>query len=263
LDAETLGALPGLGLVSVLATGTNVVDLGAAQKCGITVCNVPNYSTPSVAQLTLALLLELTHHVGQHDQSVRAGNWSACPDFAYWETDLVELAGLELGIVGLGAIGQRVAAIATALGMQVSAATRTPRSLPGVKLVDLDALFQQADVVSLHCPLTDDTHHLVDRRRLATMKRSAFLINTSRGPLVDEAALAEALRADRIAGAAVDVLSREPPPAENPLLTAPRCIITPHLAWASRASRQRLLEQTVDNVRDYLAGEPVNVVSGA
>jgi glycerate dehydrogenase len=192
---------------------------------------------------------------------VHGGRWSASPDFAYWETELIELEGLTLGLVGLGAIGQRVARLGAAFGMSVIATTRTPKGLSSVREVELQTLFAQADVLSLHCPLTEETRHLVNERRLASMKSSAFVINTGRGPLVDEHALARALRDERIAGAAVDVLSVEPPPPDNPLLSAPRCIITPHLAWATKASRQRLLDQTIENVRRFLAGDPVNVVN--
>jgi len=260
-DEATLAALPNLRLIAVTATGTNVVDLKAARARGIAVCNVPNYSTASVAQLTFALILELTHHVGQHSRGVRRGRWSASRDFAYWESELIELEGLTLGLVGLGAIGQRVARIGASFGMNVLATTRTPKGLDDVREVELHELFVRADVLSLHCPLSEETEHLVNEQRLASMKPSALVINTGRGPLVDEHALATALREDRIQGAAVDVLSVEPPPPDNPLLSAPRCIITPHLAWAAKASRQRLLDQTVENVRRFLQGDPVNVVN--
>jgi len=261
LDRDVLGELPRLELISVCATGTNVVDLEAATERGVVVCNVPGYSTASVAQHTLALLLELTQAVGKHSSSAKSGRWSQSQDFSYWEQELVELEGRVLGIVGFGAIGKRVAAIAQALGMQVLAHTRTPDAHASVEFTDLDALFERADVVTLHCPLSEATRHLVNARRLARMKPDAFLINTSRGPLVDELALAQALQRQLIRGAAVDVLSREPPEPENPLLQAPRCIVTPHIAWATRASRKRLLETTTENVRAFLQGNPINVVN--
>ena len=259
LRRASLEALPELGLVSVLATGVNVVDLEAAHALGITVSNVPNYSTPSTAQHTIALLLELCHHVGEHSRGAREGRWSRAQDFSYWDYPLHELDGLTLGLVGFGAIARRVAAIAQALGMQVIVLRRTPREEPGVRVVDKETLFRESDVVSLHCPLTAETQHLVDERALAWMKPSAFLINTSRGQVIDEPALARALRADVIAGAALDVLSQEPPPPDHPLLHAPRCIITPHIAWATRAARSRVIAATVQNVSAFLAGAPTNV----
>lgn len=261
LDRKVLAALPALRLISVCATGTNVVDLDAASERGIVVCNVPGYSTASVAQHTLALLLELTQAVGRHSIGAKAGRWSASQDFSYWEQELVELEGRTMGIVGFGAIGKRVAAIAQALGMQVLVHTRTPLGHAGIEFTDLDSLFERSDVVTLHCPLTEDTRHLVNAARLARMKPEAYLINTSRGPLVDEAALAHALEHELIRGAAVDVLSSEPPDPENPLLKAPACIVTPHIAWATRASRKRLLQTTTENVRAFLQGSPINVVN--
>lgn len=263
LSREIIAALPKLRCIGVLATGYNVVDTVAARARGIPVTNVPDYSTRSVAQLTFALLLELTHAAGHHAQTVRAGRWSQSPDFCYWDQPLLELDGLAFGIVGFGRIGREVAKIAQAFGLRVLVHSRTvPSSLPpGVELVSLEELFTRADVVSLHCPLTPDTRNLVDARRLGLMKPSAFLLNTSRGPLVDEVALAEALNAGRIAGAGLDVLATEPPPATNPLLTARNCLITPHLAWASTAARRRLLQIAADNIRTFLAGSPQNVVN--
>lgn len=260
--AAEMAALPELRYIGVLATGYNVIDVAAAQARNIVVTNVPAYSTPSVAQHAFALLLELTRGAGRHASLVREGRWSASPDFAFWDTPQVELAGLTLGIVGFGAIGQAVARIALAFGMRVLVHTRTPNPVawPDVTFVGRDELFAQSDVVSLHCPLTEATRGLVDTARLATMKSSAYLINTGRGPLVDEEALAAALRAGQIAGAGLDVLSQEPPAADNPLLVAPNCIITPHLAWATRAARQRLLDVAVDNVRAFLEGKARNRV---
>ncbi len=262
LTRETIAALPELKYIGVLATGYNVVDTAAARERGIPVTNVPGYGTTAVAQHVFALLLELTQQTGLHTASAKAGDWAQSPDWCYWRTPLVELAGLTMGIVGYGAIGRAVARIAQAFGMKVIAATRTPRAAEeGVEFVGTDELFRRADAVSLHCPLTPDTQGLVNSARLATMKPGAFLINTGRGPLIIEAELAVALRAGTLAGAAVDVLSTEPPAADNPLLTAPNCLVTPHIAWAPKASRQRLLQTVEENIRAFLAGEPVNVVN--
>lgn len=256
---EQIAALPDLRCIGVLATGTNIVDGAAARERGIPVCNVPDYSTPNVIQATWALLLELTNRVGHHDRTVHEGRWAACPDFCYWDGDLVELAGRTLGIVGYGRIGRGVAAVGRAMGMRVIHHRRRHGDDP--TSVDLDTLFRDSDVVSLHCPLTPDTKQLVDARRLALMKPTAFLVNTARGPLVDEAALADALNAGRIAGAAVDVLSVEPPPASNPLLTARRCVITPHVAWATRDARRRLIDVAAANLAAFAAGAPQHVVN--
>ncbi len=262
LPRAVIEALPDLKFIGVFATGYNVVDITAAKERGIPVANVPGYGTSAVAQHVFALLLELTQRTGLHSDSVRAGDWTRSVDWCYWRTPLVELSGLTMGIVGYGAIGQAVARIAQAFGMNVIAATRTPRADGGgVTFTSVDDLFRRADVVSLHCPLTPETQGLVNADRLATMKPPAFLINTGRGPLIAEQDLANALRNAVIAGAAVDVLSAEPPAADNPLLTAPHCLITPHLAWAAKASRQRLMDAVVENVRAFLAGAPVNVVN--
>ena len=256
---ETIEALPDLTYIGVLATGYNCVDTAAARARGIPVCNVPEYSTPNVVQATFALLLELTNHVGHHAQTVRAGRWSACPDFCYWDGDLMELAGLTLGIVGYGRIGQSVAAVGRAFGMRILAHRRTPGT--GPECVDLETLLRESDVVSLHCPLTPDTKEMIDARRIGLMKPSALLLNTARGALVNEADLAAALNVGRLAGAGLDVLTVEPPPASNPLLTAKNCIITPHVAWATRNARQRLIEITAGNVRAFAAGTPRTVVN--
>ena len=262
LPLATLAALPNLKYIGVLATGTNVVDLAAARERNIPVTNIPAYGTRAVAQATFALLLELTNHVGRHSASVRAGKWTSHVDWCFWETPLVELDGLTCGVVGLGRIGQAVAELAHAFGMTVIAARSSARATPAfVTRVELDELFRQSDVVSLHCPLTPETRALVNASRLALMKPSAFLVNTSRGPLIDEAALATALNSGKLAGAAVDVLSVEPPPADNPLLTARNCIITPHNAWATKAARSRLMRIAVSNLRSFLAGRPENVVN--
>jgi len=262
-----------LKYIGILATGTNIVDLAAARERGIVVSNVPAYGTSSVAQTTIALLLELTQHVGLHSDSVHQGHWTSNPDWSYWERPLIELDGLTMGIIGLGRIGAAVAQIAAALGMNVIVSSRAssrdgnavadpPKRLaPPVKRVDMETLFRQGDVVSLHCPLTLETKHLINAERLSWMKPSAFLLNTSRGQLVDEKALAAALNTGRVAGAGLDVLSEEPPPASNPLLTARNCVITPHLAWATKAARLRLMQAGVENVRAFMSGKPRNIVN--
>lgn len=261
LDGTTLEALPDLRYIGVLATGVNVVDVAAARWRDIVVTNVPGYGTPSVAQATFALLLELTNQVGHHNQAVREGRWASSPDFCFWDRPLVELSGRTMGIVGFGAIGQAVARIAQAFGMTVLVHTPTQRSASGVRFVALDMLLAESDVVSLHCPLTAATQRLINAERLDRMKPTAFLLNTSRGPLVDEAALAWALNEDRLAGAALDVLEAEPPSVDNPLLTAKNCILTPHIAWATLAARRRLLDAVVDNLQAFLDGLPVNAVA--
>jgi glycerate dehydrogenase len=263
LNREQIFALPKLRYIGVLATGFNIVEVGAARERGVAVTNVPTYGTRSVAQMTLALLLELTQHVGHHAQTVQQGRWTRSPDFCYWDFPLIELEGLIMGIVGFGRIGQAVAELARAFGMKILISTpHPPSALPsGAERVEVDELFRRSDVVSLHCPLTDKTRHLVNATRLAQMKPTAFLLNTSRGPLVDEPALAEALQSERIAGAALDVLSVEPPRGDNPLLSARNCLITPHIAWATRAARQRLMQTAVANIKAFLSGKPQNVVN--
>jgi len=261
LSAEILAQLPQLKLISVLATGVNVVDLDVAGARGITVCNVPGYSTPNVAQAVFALLLELTNQTAMHAAEVRAGAWSSCPDFCFWRGELVELDGRTLGLVGYGAIGKAVAAVGRALGMNVLAARRQSAAVSeGVTYTDVDSVFRDSDVVSLHCPLTSETKELVNATRLSAMKPTAYLINTSRGGVIHEQDLADALNEGRIAGAGLDVLSVEPPPVSNPLLAAKNCLITPHIAWASRAARQRLIEATSENIRGFVDGSPRNVV---
>lgn len=255
LDAATIAALPQLRYIGVLATGHNVVDSAAARARQIPVTNVPAYGTSSVAQHTFALLLELARQVGHHAATVRAGRWSAQPDFCYWDTPQLELDGLVLGLVGGGRIGGAVATLGRAFGMDVRVATRSGGR------GELEQVLRAADVVSLHCPLTPDTRHLINATTLAWMKPTALLLNTSRGPLVDEAALAHALETGRLAGAGLDVLSFEPPPADHPLLRAPRCLVTPHLAWGTVAARRRLMQTAVANVAAWLAGRPQNVVN--
>ena len=263
LDRSTLQALPALKYIGVTATGYNVVDVEAACERKIPVTNVPTYGTQSVAQMAFALLLELCQHVGHHAQTVRDGRWSACEDFCYWDFPLVELADLTMGIVGYGRIGKTTAAIAKAFGMRVLAYDADARQTSdgNVEPVDLDTVFSESDVVSLHCPLTPDNEGLVDTDRLATMKKTAFLINTSRGQLVKESDLADALNSARIAGAGLDVLATEPPRADSPLLKAKNCFITPHIAWATRSARQRLMTTIVNNVKAFLDGKPQNVVN--
>lgn len=262
LTRQVLSQLPRLKYVGVLATGYNCVDVEAARERGVLVANVPTYGTASVSQMVLAHLLNLTQHVAAHAQSVAGGGWSQSKDWCYWEYPLVELADLTMGIVGFGRIGRTTARLALAFGMQVLAYEVTPiAAVDGVRQVDLETLFRQSDAISLHCPLTPDTHQLVNAPRLALMKPSAYLINTSRGGLVDEQALAEALEGGRIAGAGLDVLSTEPPSPDNPLLKARNCCITPHIAWATRSARQRLLDIVVANLRGFFAGQPENVVN--
>ncbi len=264
LDRALIEALPRLAYIGVTATGYNIVDTKAAAAHGIVVTNVPTYGTESVAQMTFALLLELTQHVGHHSRAVSEGRWAKSDNFCFWDYPLVELSGLTLGIVGCGRIGSAVARLGTAFGMRILGCdTVTPAGPGRMERADVDTVFAAADVVSLHCPLTPETRGLVNAARLARMKPTAFLINTSRGPLVDEKALAEALNAGRIAGAGLDVLSVEPPPPDNPLLTAKTCVITPHIAWATLAARRRLLEASIDNLRAFIDGAPRNVVNAA
>jgi len=263
LGREQIDQLAELQYIGVLATGYNIVDTEAARERGIPVTNVPTYGTDSVAQMVFAHLLNLTQRVAHHGRTVAQGRWSASEDFCYWDYPLVELAGLTMGIVGFGRIGRATARLAAAFGMRVVAHdVVTPSDVPeDVEIVELDDLFRVSDAVSLHCPLTPDTQELVDRDRLALMKKTAFLINTSRGPLIDQQALAEALDSDRLAGAGLDVLTVEPPEPGNPLLAAKNCVITPHIAWATRAARSRLLNTVVSNVKAFLEGRPENVVN--
>jgi len=254
LNRAYTSAVPRLKYIGVTATGYNIVDVAAARERNIIVTNVPTYGTKSVAQMTIALLLELTQHIGHHAQTVRDGRWTRSPDFCYWDYPLVELDGLTMGIIGYGRIGQAVGELAQAFGMKVIAHSRKSSAQ------ELEQLFRASDVISLHCPLTPETKHLINKERLAWMKPSALLLNTSRGPLIDEAALAEALNEGRIAGAGLDVLAVEPPPADNPLFTAKNCFITPHIAWATRAARSRLMDASIENVRAFLSGKPKNVV---
>jgi glycerate dehydrogenase len=262
LGASEIASLPQLRYVGIQATGVNVVDLDAARKHAVAVTNVPAYSTDSVAQHAFALLLELTRGVGRHAELVKQGAWTSCPDFAFQETPQVELAGKVFGVVGFGDIGKATGRIAEAFGMRLIVHTRTAdlENFPETEFVALDQLLAEADVVSLSCPLTPETERLINAERLSLMKQNSYLINTGRGLLVDEEALATALSRGGIAGAGLDVLSQEPPPADNPLLHAPNCFVTPHLAWATRAARQRLINELVANLRAFLNGELRNRV---
>tara|TARA_B100001123_G_scaffold223185_2_gene251283 strand:+ start:1740 stop:2738 length:999 start_codon:yes stop_codon:yes gene_type:complete len=261
LPTEVINALPALKYIGVLATGYNVVDIAAARARDIPVTNIPGYGTESVAQMTFALILELAQQPALHDASVHAGEWSECPDFCYWKKPLVELKGLTLGLVGYGAIGQAVARLGRAFGMKILVHTRTVREDAETEFVDCQTVFTESDVVSLHCPLTDENQGFVNADLLSQMKPTAYLINTARGPLVNEAALAMALNEEKIAGAATDVLSVEPPSVDNPLFSAKNLIITPHIGWATRAARERLMNIAADNLRAFLKGTPQNVVN--
>ena len=264
LSAQILRQLKGTRYIGVLATGYDVVDVQAARELKISVTNIPTYATASVAEFTFALLLELCHHVALHGEATRAGEWSRSKDFSFWKTPLVELAGKTIGIIGLGQIGRRVADIALAFEMRVIAANaaRSPvPDWPRLRWCEVDELLPQADVVSLHCPLLPQTRGIINAKSLAMMKPGAFLINTSRGPLVVEQDLADALNNGRLAGAGVDVLSSEPPSPDNPLLRAKNCIVTPHIAWASKEARTRLLNTAIANLRAFLEGHPINVVN--
>jgi glycerate dehydrogenase len=265
LSGATFSALPGLKLVCVLATGYNVVDLETSARLGIPVVNVPEYGSLSVAQHAIALLLELTNKVALYDAAVQRGEWSKAADFTFLKEPLTELAGKSLGLVGLGRIGGKVALVAHALGMQILGYSPRNRVAPEgvpVQWLELDEIFSRADVVSLHCPLSADNEGLVDSRRLSLMQPHALLINTSRGGLIREDDLAQALENGVIAGAALDVTVKEPIPIENPLLGARNCIITPHIAWATLAARSRLMETTARNIESFLAGKAQNVVNG-
>jgi glycerate dehydrogenase len=263
LPGVVLAQLPALRYIGVLATGYNVVDVDAAKARGIAVTNIPTYGTASVAQFVFALLLELCHNVKLHSDAVRAGEWSSNPDWSFWKSPLAELAGRTMGIVGFGRIGRQVGRIADAMGMNVLAYDTYHGGPPqyGFRWAELEELLRESDVVSLHSPLFPETQGMINANSLALMKPSAFLINTSRGPLVVDRDLADALNAGRLAGAGLDVLSVEPPAADNPLLSARNCLVTPHIAWATREARSRLMDLTVGNLAAFLSGKPVNVVA--
>lgn len=263
ITAEILDACPSVKLICCLSTGYNVVDIKAAKARGIPVCNVPDYSTAAVSQFTIALLLELCHRIGHHDQAVHAGKWSSCPNFCFWDTPQTELAGKTIGIIGFGRIGQAVGKIAGAMGMRVLAYSRTRYENAAAigTYVDLDSLLRQSDIISLHCPLFLETTGLINSKTIAKMKDGAILLNTSRGQVIDEAAVAAALHDGKLRGAAMDVVSAEPIDPDNPLLTAPNCILTPHMAWAPIETRQRILDTTVRSIQSYLDETPINVVN--
>ena len=263
INTAILDQCPNLKLICCLSTGYNVVDIAAARARNIPVCNVPAYSTAAVSQFTFALLLELCHRIGHHDKTVHEGKWAACPDFCYWDTPQMELAGKTMGIIGFGRIGQAVGRIAEAMGMKVLAYSRShrPEGEAIAEYVDLDTLLARSDVVSLHCPLFPETENLINAEAISKMKDGAILLNTARGPVIDENAVAQALKCGKLRGAAMDVVSQEPIIADNPLLSAPNCIITPHMAWAPMETRQRILDVTVESINSFLSGSPVNVVN--
>lgn len=262
IDRDVMEKCPSLRFIGVLATGYNVIDVEAAKEKGIVVSNIPTYGTQSVAQYAIALLLELCHHVGEHSECVKAGEWTKNEDWCFWKHPLIELAGKKMGIIGFGRIGQMTGKLASALGMEVLAYDSYPSAdIEGCRYVSLDEVIENSDVISLHCPLFPATKEIINKNTISRMKTGVMIINTSRGPLICEEDLADALKSGKVAGAAVDVVSVEPIREDNPLLTAPNIIITPHIAWAPKESRQRLMDVAVDNLRAYLKGEPSNVVN--
>jgi glycerate dehydrogenase len=264
LNREMIGRLPNLKYVGVLATGYNIVDIEAARERDIVVTNVPTYGTTAVAQMTFALLLELCHHVGEHSRAVHNGEWVENPDWSFWKYPLVELAGKSMGIIGYGRIGSEVGKIAKAFGMEVLAMASSPKpelETESLRFAPLDEILEKSDVISLHVPLFDSTKGMINKESIDKMKRNVMIINTSRGPLIVEEDLAEALNTGRIAGAALDVVSSEPIDPDNPLLKADNCILTPHIAWAPKESRKRLMDVAVKNLKEFLDGNPINVVN--
>lgn len=264
LPRSVLSKTPSVKYIGVLATGYNVVDVNAAKEFGIVVTNIPSYGTTAVAQYTIALLLELCHHIGEHSRSVLNGDWTKCPDFCYWNYPLVELAGKTMGLIGFGRIGQATAKIAQALGLSILVYdTNQNRELEndGLKYVELNELLRKSDIVSLHCPLFDSTKGIISKDSIAQMKDGVMIINTSRGPLVVEEDLRVALESGKVAGAAVDVVSSEPIAADNQLLKAKNCIVTPHIAWAPKESRMRLMNIAVENLRSFINRAPTNIVN--
>jgi len=263
ITRSVIDACPNMKFISVLATGYNVVDTAYAKEKGIPVSNVPTYGTASVGQFAIALLLEICHHIGHHNQSVHSGEWEQCPDWCYWDYPLIELDGKTLGIIGFGRIGQTTGKIAKAMGMHVLAYDSHPSEAGGriAEYVELDALLQNSDVIALHCPLFPETKGIINRETISKMKDGVILLNNSRGPLVVEQDLADALNAGKVAAAGVDVVSTEPIKGDNPLLSAKNCIITPHISWAPRESRQRIMDCSAENVQAFLNGSPINVVN--
>ena len=264
ITRETLEQCPSIRFIGTLATGYNVVDVKAAAERKIPVCNIPGYGTQAVAQFTMGLLLELCHHIGAHSDSVKAGEWSACPDFCYWKYPQMELAGNTMGIIGFGSIGREVGRLAQAFGMKVLAysSTRHPElETENCRYAELEELFSDSDVISLHCPLFPETEGIINRSVINKMKDGVLIINTARGPLIVESDLREALDSGKVGGAALDVVSREPITPDNPLLEAPNIILTPHIAWAPKESRQRLMDIAAENLKAFLAGSPIHVVN--
>ncbi|MCL2163041.1 MAG: D-2-hydroxyacid dehydrogenase [Oscillospiraceae bacterium] len=263
ISRHAFEACPNIRFVCVLATGYNIVDVEAAKDNGVIVSNIPSYGTASVAQFVFALLLEICHHVGAHSESVRKGDWSACPDYCYWHYPLIELANKTMGVIGLGRIGQNTALIAQAFGMKVLAydeLKNTELETASCKYTSLDELYEKSDVISLHCPLFPKTQGMINRDSISMMKDGVIIINTSRGPLIVERDLVEALEQGKVGYAAIDVVEKEPIPEDSPLLRAKNCIITPHIAWAPKESRQRLMNSAAENVRAFLSGAPINTV---
>lgn len=264
ITADTLEKCPSIRYIGVLATGYNVVDVETAKAKGIPVTNIPTYGTDAVGQFAIALLLEVCHHIGHHNKAVHEGRWENCEDFCFWDYPLIELAGKTMGVIGYGRIGQVTGRIAQALGMKVLAhdGHRRPElESETCRYVELDELLENSDVISLHCPLFPSTQGIINKDSIAKMKDGVIILNNSRGPLIVEEDLAEALKSGKVQAAAVDVVSTEPIKGDNPLLSAPNCIITPHISWAPKESRQRLMNIAVDNVKQFLAGTPVNVVN--
>ena len=264
ITEETLAACPNVKFIGVLATGYNVVDTEAAKKRNIPVCNVPTYGTTAVAQYTMALLLEVCHHVGAHSDAVKAGAWASCPDFCFWNYPLIELAGKTMGVIGFGRIGQDTAKLAQAFGMKILAFDAYPNKAlesDTLKYVELDELFANSDVISLHCPLFPSTQGIINKENIAKMKDGVIILNDSRGPLIVEQDLYDALESGKVAYAAMDVVSTEPIREDNILLKAKNCIITPHIAWAPKEARQRIMNTTAKNIEAFLSGNPINVVN--
>jgi len=263
ISRDTLEACPNIKFISVLATGYNIVDIAAAKERGIPVANVPTYGTASVAQFAIALLLEVCHHAAHHDRAVHEGRWESNPDWCFWDYPLIELAGKTMGIIGLGRIGQATARIAGALGMRVIASdsVRTEAGAEVAEYVELDNLLEESDVIALHCPLFPDTEGIINKNTIAKMKDGVIIINNSRGPLIVEQDLADALNSGKVYAAGLDVVSTEPIRGDNPLLGAKNCIITPHISWAPRESRARIMETSAENLKAFLGGAPVNIVN--